>query len=229
MKKTGFTLAEILITLGIIGVVAALTMPSLITNHKKKTTIVKLRREYSVLTNAFERAQADNGDIAEWDWSLNVSDFFRTYLKPYLLLSKDCGTGNNTCWLPYNAIYRPDGTKYLNTTGGAIYTAILNDGTYISVEKQDNNHVHMYIDIDGRTGNSMFGRDVFELTMTKEKFTEEMHIIEHSGLHLYGHGLSRDNLINNTYGCDKTKAGAMCGALYQYDDWQISDDVNVFK
>ena len=41
MKK-GFTLAEVLITLGIIGVVAALTLPSLITNYRKKQTVAQL-------------------------------------------------------------------------------------------------------------------------------------------------------------------------------------------
>lgn len=43
-KKFAFTLAEVLITLGIIGVVAALTMPSLIQNHKKQTTLSKLKK-----------------------------------------------------------------------------------------------------------------------------------------------------------------------------------------
>ena len=41
-KKTAFTLAEVLITLGIIGVVAAMTMPSLIANHKEKETVAKV-------------------------------------------------------------------------------------------------------------------------------------------------------------------------------------------
>ena len=45
MKK-GFTLAEVLITLGIIGVVAALTLPSLITNYRKKQTVAQLKKVY---------------------------------------------------------------------------------------------------------------------------------------------------------------------------------------
>lgn len=36
LKKTGFTLAEVLITLGIIGIVAAMTLPTVITNVQKK-------------------------------------------------------------------------------------------------------------------------------------------------------------------------------------------------
>ena len=47
--KNGFTLAEVLITLGVIGIVAALTMPSLIANYQKQVTISKLKKIYSIL------------------------------------------------------------------------------------------------------------------------------------------------------------------------------------
>ena len=51
-KRFAFTLAEVLITLGIIGVVAALTMPTLITKYQKKATAAKLKNAYSTLQNA---------------------------------------------------------------------------------------------------------------------------------------------------------------------------------
>ena len=44
MKRSGFTLAEVLITLGIIGVVAALTIPNLIAGYEKQVTISKLQK-----------------------------------------------------------------------------------------------------------------------------------------------------------------------------------------
>ena len=44
MNNKGFTLAEVLITLGIIGVVAALTLPSLITNYQKKQIVAQLKK-----------------------------------------------------------------------------------------------------------------------------------------------------------------------------------------
>jgi len=56
----GFTLAEVLITLGIIGVVASLTMPTLMDNHRKKTTVVRLERFYSVMSQAIEKYYNDN-------------------------------------------------------------------------------------------------------------------------------------------------------------------------
>ena len=51
MKK-GFTLAEVLITLGIIGVVAAMTMPTLINNINNKQNIAALKKAYSLISQA---------------------------------------------------------------------------------------------------------------------------------------------------------------------------------
>lgn len=42
--KLGFTLAEVLITLGIIGVVSAITIPSLISKYEKQATVTKLKK-----------------------------------------------------------------------------------------------------------------------------------------------------------------------------------------
>ena len=54
MKDKGFTLAEILITLGIIGVVAAMTIPTLITNYQKKASVTKLQKAISILNQAYK-------------------------------------------------------------------------------------------------------------------------------------------------------------------------------
>ena len=59
-RKIAFTLAEFLIILGIIGVVAALTLPSVIERHQKLETVTKLKKAYSTLSQAIERAKVDN-------------------------------------------------------------------------------------------------------------------------------------------------------------------------
>jgi prepilin-type N-terminal cleavage/methylation domain-containing protein len=62
MKKShlAFTLAEVLITLGIVGVVAALTIPTLINKCQKIIWAKQLQKDYAVLTQAFKRILADN-------------------------------------------------------------------------------------------------------------------------------------------------------------------------
>jgi len=57
---SGFTLAEVLITLGIIGVVAAMTLPTLIAKHQEKAHQVAFKKAYSMLGNAVNSIIAEN-------------------------------------------------------------------------------------------------------------------------------------------------------------------------
>ena len=88
MKKA-FTLAEVLITLGVIGIVAALTMPALIANYQTKVTVTKLKKFYSVMSQAFTQAELEYGDPTGWDLidnndpdgAKNMAEKFRPYLR----------------------------------------------------------------------------------------------------------------------------------------------------
>ena len=71
-KRAAFTLAEVLITLGIIGIVAAMTLPTLITNYREKQRVIQLKKTYSTLQQAFVRAQEAHGELQYWD--LAVTD-----------------------------------------------------------------------------------------------------------------------------------------------------------
>lgn len=66
LYKAGFTLAEVLITLSIIGVVAAMTLPTLITNVQEKTTVSKVKKFYNTVENAYQRMIQDYGTIDTW-------------------------------------------------------------------------------------------------------------------------------------------------------------------
>lgn len=67
MKK-GFTLAEVLITLGIIGVVAAMTLPSLIQKYRERQCVTALKKAVSVLDNAYRLFLFENGGDKELDY-----------------------------------------------------------------------------------------------------------------------------------------------------------------
>ena len=60
-RRVAFTLAEVLITLGIIGVVAALTIPSLIAKYQDKVLIQQTKKAFSVFQNGLALASQDNG------------------------------------------------------------------------------------------------------------------------------------------------------------------------
>ena len=76
--KPAFTLAEVLITLGIIGIVAAMTMPSLIQNHQKRVTAERLKKMYTTLRTAIDLAELDNGERENWSFATDQEgkDFY---------------------------------------------------------------------------------------------------------------------------------------------------------
>ena len=60
-RRVAFTLAEVLITLGIIGVVAAITLPTLIQNYQKQVFVNQYKKAYNVLNNGFKQIVAEEG------------------------------------------------------------------------------------------------------------------------------------------------------------------------
>lgn len=63
MHNKAFTLSEVLITLGIIGIVAAMTLPALTAKYKKIVTATQLKKSYTTILQAFTMAQKDYGGI----------------------------------------------------------------------------------------------------------------------------------------------------------------------
>ena len=79
----GFTLAEVLITLGIIGVVAAMTLPTVVQNYQKQAVVNKLKKSYTNLQNALQQSMNENGDMSTWDFPDDSYLFFSKYIVPY--------------------------------------------------------------------------------------------------------------------------------------------------
>ena len=76
--KNGFTLAEVLITLVIIGVIAALTIPALMNKTNEQETVVAVKKAYSVLGQAYQRVIAENGEIIPSSLGENATDATKT-------------------------------------------------------------------------------------------------------------------------------------------------------
>ncbi len=72
MKKRAFTLSEVLITLGIIGVVVAFTFPVLISKYQEQVIISKYKKMYSTLSNAYNLAIAENGSPEQWEVETSI-------------------------------------------------------------------------------------------------------------------------------------------------------------
>ena len=120
MKK-GFTLAEVLITLGVIGIVAAMTIPNLVQSYKKKVVETKLVNFYSTINQAFQLSEIDNGQAITWEKipkdEEGMKDWFGKYLLPYIKSQKvESNTNEKESDIK---IYFPDGS-FLRYYGDAI-------------------------------------------------------------------------------------------------------------
>ena len=95
-NKAAFTLAEVLITLGIIGVVAAMTIPNLITKYQEKVTITKLQQTYSILSQGFRRMIDENGTTDSWgnDSESRKAFMYETF-QNYVKIAAKCTNGQN--------------------------------------------------------------------------------------------------------------------------------------
>lgn len=92
MKIRAFTLAEVLITLGIIGIVAAMTLPNIIAGYNKKVVETRLAKLYSTINQAIRMSEVKNGVCRYWDWGdINnhrdieiMEQWWNTYLKDFI-------------------------------------------------------------------------------------------------------------------------------------------------
>ena len=121
-KKIGFTLAEVLITLGIIGVVAALTLPTLIQNYKNHVVETRLKKFYTVYNQAIMRSESIYGDKKDWyvdavgvdldeegnviEESSKIEQWFKKYLPDLIIIKKEIMTNGHVYY------YLPDGSAF---------------------------------------------------------------------------------------------------------------------
>lgn len=109
-NKNGFTLAEVLITLGIIGVVASITIPVLQRNILDSQSRSAFLKEYSTAQNAFRKAAQDNGGSLVGYSKLSGdthdrSNELKNFIKPYLSYIKECNAAQVAQCSPVKKIY----------------------------------------------------------------------------------------------------------------------------
>lgn len=175
MKKNAFTLAEILITLGLIGVVAAMTMPALISNHNKSVVETRLSKAYNVFSNAIRLSEIDNGMMMDWPTGANLDMdlFWNVYIKPYFVGAKlcldctECGYSSDCNTEQVRQKWSGYEDWSLNSSSTRILFQ-LNDGTVIFFPKNtylsDGSPEYvsfLLIDINGPKKPNEAGRDVF--------------------------------------------------------------------
>ncbi len=170
MRK-GFTLAEVLITLGIIGVVAAMTLPALVTNKQAKELQVGLKKGYSLISQVFQMMTYGEGQaITPKEYSTHT---FAPAFDKYLVAAKACPSsqcliirldevdeeGNS---LGYDFADYKTYNKKANIEGSLFDNGqfLLRNGMTIYIENEAS--IYLSLDVNGMyKGPNRWGHDLF--------------------------------------------------------------------
>ena len=217
MKKA-FTLAEVLITLGIIGVVAALTLPPLVQNYQKRSLEVATQKFYSVMSQAIKQYMADEGvdDLREgslsvdegaedYDEKIEVQsdEFFKKYLKAQICEggcfadSYKTQTGETSYAIGKSADYHIKG-RYLLPDGMVV------DSVGWGALGTDIQPGYIYVDINGRKGPNKIGYDLWGMTIFYDGIIDESELTPECRKNnecLYGHENAKEIRDNRFIDC----------------------------
>ena len=228
VRRVAFTLAEVLITLGIIGIVAAMTMPSLITNYQKQRAVTQLKKSYTNLAEAVKRSELENDTVANWNFDLPAEEFYNTYLSGFLSVNNSTVAKSN---IEYKFLNRNTCTARFCTESS--YIAYLADGSSIMISFHTGLHTGrvVSIDINGNKRPNTIGKDLFQFAITKDNGVVpfgygDFGVTNPDGTKYQNFGnYDRDKITGtDSYACNKDKYGVWCSALIMMDGWTMSKD-----
>jgi len=140
--KNGFTLAEVLITLVIIGVIAAMTIPTMINNLQKNELRSQFKKQVSVISQVIQKMKIDNGDIIYISDNDSVTDFRNRFIGYFSVICKN------------NCVDVSKYRNYINKNDDAIgyissNSFITSDGASYAFHKGSSGNIYVTVDVNG--------------------------------------------------------------------------------
>ncbi len=229
-QKAAFTLAEILITLAVIGIVAALTIPNLVQSYKKKIVETRLAKFYSVMNQAIQLSEIDNGPKEYWDeldgvateGSVNQLIWFEKYFKPYLKYNY-VTTDKIFDTTSTIIVYFSDGSLCKMSSGSFQFWPNASDYS-LPVYDEENDS---YRNPRESSGIKYFTFHFWPYEKYKDDVNWKYHYKKGLEPYLQGWDGTVENLKNdNAIGCKEAVSNerAYCTKLIQMNGWKIPDD-----
>ena len=232
IRRAAFTLAEVLITLGIIGVVAALTIPTLMANHRKTVIETRLAKFYSTMNQAVQRAEVDYGDKTLWEKYEMIYEkdedgnddktkpivntaYFNKYFAPYIVATKMEEGANGGV-----IVYFPDGSV-ASFSSDAIH--FWPNGKDFNGYQRDDETGLIKNDMEA-SGRKYF---TFFFSPTSNTTANKYHYAKGVEPYKYNWDGTEDMLRNySSIGCKENVSNerAYCTALIQMNGWKIPKD-----
>ncbi|MCI1273063.1 MAG: type II secretion system protein [Clostridiaceae bacterium] len=221
-RKLAFTLAEVLITLGIIGIVAALTLPMFLSNYQEKQFIPKIKKAYSMLAQGVTTSEVTNAAAEHWNYKLSAENFYNEYLKDYFIVNEKTTVGKA----------KTDGMiPYINMNGTTTDAVVANDNSIILhiadgclvfiSDEQNDKFKTMAIDINGNKKPNIVGKDLFLLAI-QNPYGLTPYGFANGGKNTFGSKYEMDSLLESKPdGC--RNSGAYCLAYIMYNNWEMGN------
>ena len=172
-SNKGFTLAEVLVTLGIIGVVSAMTVPSLMQNHQRKPYATQLHQVYNLLSQAFLEYTTDKNAINLQEAGLTSTEAVIEFFNKYFKLASSCSEFTDC----FADSYKNQGGTELAQSSLWVSSDVCNvlaNGAAVCMEHSKFHSAtygdvsvpygHITIDINAKKGPNIAGRDLFIIT-----------------------------------------------------------------
>lgn len=159
--KKGFTLAEVLITLCIIGIVAEVTVPTLMAQVQDKQFKEAAKEAYSKASQAIQQMKQDaGGSLGEYYG--NTGSFYPA-MKKYFKIAQDCNLQDCVPSTTQSNIYSSLTGEQADTTWGGVGQFITTDGMFYNIYNGTwNNAIFVSVDVNGyKKKPNVYGRDTF--------------------------------------------------------------------
>lgn len=204
-----FTLAEVLITLGVIGVVAAMTLPIVVNNGNKQGYVAGLRKNLSIANQTFKKILADEGvdslDNTEFGYK-NANSTLTSNLGKYVkIINSDCKSINLSGKYKYLGSSGESALEILSSisshNSGVLCYAYLADGSYWMLDFSNVART-LIVDVNGDKKPNQWGRDVFLLS-----------VINNGTVRPYSTGSyfeCTDEMVRKTCGCPSSSYCEQC-------------------
>jgi prepilin-type N-terminal cleavage/methylation domain-containing protein len=223
-KKSAFTLAEILIAIGIIGIVAAITIPTLINGYQKKAMASKLKQTHAMLTNVIRMSEEENGTLTNDEiksgvnlYSNDVKGFFKKYFVPYM---------SGVSYLKTTGVKTPANRQSLSIFSDSAYC--LNNGTCFYFMNHSTAYYYIVVDLNGPSKPNKVGHDVFYFALH----------FNNKGAYLDGqvYNVNKNTTLSSLYdngkqdggSCNNYKSGwangSACTEIIIRNGWKIPND-----
>lgn len=213
-KRFALTLSEVLLTLTIVGVIAALTISGLVNKVNETKNLAALKKIYTVLNQVTMFVILDRSSPNYWgldEYSQDSSELAYSYYKPYFKVVREC-SNQTGCW-KYPTKFL-SGKVYMRRAQFYQYMFTLVDGMNVLMNiypkeviasefgvNAAKDSIVFVVDVNGDAPPNQIGRDIFAFVLNGKEIVPSGH--------------------DNSYNCNRAASGLTCTARVISDGWKI--------